>query len=237
MLDVDHGTYPFVTSSNPTAGGACTGSGIPPYAHRSGHRVVKAYTTRVGSGPVPDRAARRRRRVGCGTTGAEFGTTTGRPRRCGWYDAVIARYAARVNGVTDFVLTKLDVLTGLRAGPGVRRLPRRRHGPRRDADDADRVPPRGAGLRGAAGLGRGHLRRPRRWTTCRRTPARTSRRSRTCPARPSRPSASARVVTSRSPCARWCESRPHPRRCGSRPHPRWGGSRPHSRWGGSRPHR
>ena len=111
LLDVDHGTYPFVTSSNPTAGGACTGSGIPPTRIDRVIAVVKAYTTRVGSGPFPtellDDAGEKLR-----TDGAEFGTTTGRPRRCGWYDAVIARYAARVNGVTDFVLTKLDVLTG-----------------------------------------------------------------------------------------------------------------------------
>ncbi|MBA2769900.1 MAG: adenylosuccinate synthase [Sporichthyaceae bacterium] len=111
LLDVDHGTYPFVTSSNPTAGGACTGSGIPPTRIDRVIAVVKAYTTRVGSGPFPtelrDADGERLR-----TEGAEFGTTTGRPRRCGWYDSVVARYAARINGVTDFVLTKLDVLTG-----------------------------------------------------------------------------------------------------------------------------
>jgi adenylosuccinate synthase len=111
LLDVDHGTYPFVTSSNPTSGGACTGSGIPPTRIDRVIAVVKAYTTRVGSGPFPtellDAVGEKLR-----TDGAEFGTTTGRPRRCGWYDAVVARFAARVNGVTDFVLTKLDVLTG-----------------------------------------------------------------------------------------------------------------------------
>ena len=111
LLDVDHGTYPFVTSSSATSGGACTGSGIPPNRVDKVLAVVKAYTTRVGEGPFPtellgDDGERLR------TSGAEYGTTTGRPRRCGWYDAVIARYAARVNGVTDFVLTKLDVLTG-----------------------------------------------------------------------------------------------------------------------------
>jgi adenylosuccinate synthase len=110
LLDVDHGTYPFVTSSNATAGGACTGSGIGPTRIDRVIAVVKAYTTRVGSGPFPtellDADGEKLRAVG-----AEFGTTTGRPRRCGWYDAVIARYAARVNGVTDFVLTKLDVLS------------------------------------------------------------------------------------------------------------------------------
>jgi adenylosuccinate synthase len=110
LLDVDHGTYPFVTSSNATAGGACTGAGIGPTRIDRVIAVVKAYTTRVGSGPFPtellDADGEKLRAVG-----AEFGTTTGRPRRCGWYDAVIARYAARVNGVTDFVLTKLDILS------------------------------------------------------------------------------------------------------------------------------
>ena len=112
LLDVDHGTYPFVTSSSATAGGACTGSGIPPTRLDRVIGIVKAYTTRVGEGPFPtelnDDAGEHLRKIG-----AEYGTTTGRPRRCGWYDTVIARYAARVNGVTDFVLTKLDVLTGL----------------------------------------------------------------------------------------------------------------------------
>jgi adenylosuccinate synthase len=116
LLDVDHGTYPFVTSSSATAGGACTGSGIPPTRIDQVIAIVKAYTTRVGEGPFPtelhDESGDFLR-----NTGAEFGTTTGRPRRCGWYDAVIARYAARVNGVTDFVLTKLDVLTGLEQIP------------------------------------------------------------------------------------------------------------------------
>jgi adenylosuccinate synthase len=112
MLDVDHGTYPFVTSSNATAGGASTGSGIGPNRVNRVIAVVKAYTTRVGSGPFPtelfDESGDFLRK-----TGFEFGTTTGRPRRCGWYDAPIARYTSRINGVTDFVLTKLDVLTGL----------------------------------------------------------------------------------------------------------------------------
>ena len=112
MLDVDHGTYPFVTSSNSTAGGASTGSGIGPAAFKTVIGIVKAYTTRVGSGPFPtelfDESGEFLR-----ATGFEFGTTTGRPRRCGWYDAPIARYSARINGVTDFVLTKLDVLTGI----------------------------------------------------------------------------------------------------------------------------
>ena len=112
MLDVDHGTYPFVTSSNATSGGAATGSGVAPNRFDRVIGIVKAYTTRVGSGPFPtelfDEWGEFLR-----ANGFEFGTTTGRPRRCGWYDAPIARYSARVNGITDFVLTKLDVLTGL----------------------------------------------------------------------------------------------------------------------------
>ncbi|MHA6761138.1 adenylosuccinate synthase [Streptacidiphilus sp. PAMC 29251] len=111
LLDVDHGTYPFVTSSNPTAGGACTGSGIGPTKIDRVIGILKAYTTRVGSGPFPtellDEDGEALRRIG-----AERGVTTGRDRRCGWFDAPIARYATRVNGLTDFFLTKLDVLTG-----------------------------------------------------------------------------------------------------------------------------
>ena len=116
MLDVDHGTYPFVTSSNATSGGAATGSGIAPWRLSRVIGIIKAYTTRVGSGPFPteleDESGEWLRQ-----RGSEFGTTTGRPRRTGWYDAPIARYSARINGVTDFVLTKLDVLTGLEKIP------------------------------------------------------------------------------------------------------------------------
>ncbi|WAL39861.1 adenylosuccinate synthase [Brevibacterium sp. BRM-1] len=116
MLDVDHGTYPFVTSSNPSAGGACIGAGIGPTRINRVVGIVKAYTTRVGAGPFPtelfDEMGERLQK-----TGGEFGVNTGRPRRCGWYDAVVARYAARVNGFTDYVLTKLDVLTGIESIP------------------------------------------------------------------------------------------------------------------------
>ena len=116
LLDVDHGTYPFVTSSNPTAGGACTGSGIGPTRVTRVIGILKAYTTRVGSGPFPtellDEGGERLRSVG-----GEVGVTTGRPRRCGWFDAPIARYATRVNGLTDIFLTKLDVLTGIERIP------------------------------------------------------------------------------------------------------------------------
>ncbi len=113
MLDVDHGTYPFVTSSNPVSGGACIGSGVGPTKVDQVLGVTKAYVTRVGEGPFPteltgdiDKLLRER--------GGEFGTTTGRPRRCGWLDLVALRYAIRVNGLTSICLTKLDVLDGLK---------------------------------------------------------------------------------------------------------------------------
>jgi adenylosuccinate synthase len=112
MLDVDHGNYPYVTSSSATAGGACTGSGIPPSRIDRVVAIVKAYATRVGEGPFPT-VLLHEKGDELRTAGAEFGTTTGRPRRTGWFDAPVARYAARINGVTDFVLTKLDVLTGM----------------------------------------------------------------------------------------------------------------------------
>jgi len=109
LLDVDHGTYPFVTSSSTTAGGAATGAGIGPTAIDGVLGVVKAYTTRVGNGPLPTEAAAAAgealRRLG-----GEFGATTGRPRRCGWFDALVVRYAVRVNGLTGLAVTKLDVL-------------------------------------------------------------------------------------------------------------------------------
>jgi adenylosuccinate synthase len=109
LLDVDHGTYPFVTSSNPTSGGACTGLGIPPTSVSEVIGVAKAYCTRVGEGPFPtelDDATGERLR----TVGHEFGATTGRPRRCGWYDAVAMQYSSHVNGIQKLVITKLDVL-------------------------------------------------------------------------------------------------------------------------------
>lgn len=116
MLDVDHGTYPFVTSSNATSGGAATGSGVAPNRFDRVIGVVKAYTTRVGAGPFPTELFDEWGEF-LTEKGAEFGTTTGRVRRCGWYDAPMARYASRINGVTDFVLTKLDVLTGIETIP------------------------------------------------------------------------------------------------------------------------
>lgn len=109
LLDIDHGTYPYVTSSNATSGGACTGLGIPPTSIEKIIGVVKAYTTRVGNGPFPtelnDEIGERLR-----ASGAEFGATTGRPRRCGWLDMVALKYSVMVNGISDIALTKLDVL-------------------------------------------------------------------------------------------------------------------------------
>ncbi|MFI6921476.1 adenylosuccinate synthase [Nonomuraea spiralis] len=116
LLDIDHGTYPFVTSSSPTSGGACAGAGIPPNRLTKIIGILKAYTTRVGSGPFPteltDETGEWLRR-----TGGEYGVTTGRDRRCGWFDAMIARYATRINGITDYFLTKLDILSGLESIP------------------------------------------------------------------------------------------------------------------------
>jgi adenylosuccinate synthase len=116
LLDVDHGTYPFVTSSSPTAGGAATGSGIGPTRITTVVGILKAYSTRVGSGPFPtelhDEWGEYLRK-----TGHEVGVTTGRARRCGWFDAVVARYATRVNGITDLFITKLDVLSSLEQVP------------------------------------------------------------------------------------------------------------------------
>jgi adenylosuccinate synthase len=112
LLDVDHGTYPFVTSSSTTSGGAAIGVGLAPTAIDAVLGVVKAYTTRVGSGPLPtemDETMSERVR----SLGNEFGATTGRPRRCGWFDAIVVRYAARINGLTDVAVTKLDVLDTL----------------------------------------------------------------------------------------------------------------------------
>jgi adenylosuccinate synthase len=116
QLDVDHGTYPFVTSSSPTSGGACAGSGVGPTRITKVIGIVKAYTTRVGAGPFPTELTDARGEW-LRKQGGEYGVTTGRPRRTGWFDAVIARYATRVNGITDYFLTKLDVLSGLEQVP------------------------------------------------------------------------------------------------------------------------
>ena len=160
LLDVDHGTYPYVTSSNPTAGGACTGSGIGPTRIDRVLGILKAYTTRVGEGPFPtellDDDGERLR-----TIGGEVGVTTGRDRRCGWFDAPIARYATRVNGMTDYFLTKLDVLSSFEDIPVCVAYDI-------DGQRVDEVPPTQTDfhhatpdLRGAPRLGDRHLRRAR----------------------------------------------------------------------------
>jgi adenylosuccinate synthase len=127
LLDVDHGTYPYVTSSNTTSGGAATGAGISPRSIDRCLGVVKAYTTRVGHGPLPTEL-QEPLQSHVRELGNEFGATTGRPRRCGWFDSVVVRYAVRVNGLTDLAVTKLDVLdtldklsvcTGYRVGTDV----------------------------------------------------------------------------------------------------------------------
>lgn len=113
LLDIDMGTYPYVTSSNPTAGGACTGLGIGPrhIDHVTG--IMKAYTTRVGEGPFPTELTAAEESLKLRERGEEYGATTGRPRRCGWFDGVVARFSARVNSVDSWAITKLDVLTGI----------------------------------------------------------------------------------------------------------------------------
>jgi len=113
MLDIDYGTYPFVTSSNATAAGACTGTGIPPHRIDKVLGVVKAYTTRVGEGPFPTELTDADGKM-MAEVGNEFGATTGRPRRCGWFDAVVARYSVMINGINSWAITKLDVLDGFK---------------------------------------------------------------------------------------------------------------------------
>jgi adenylosuccinate synthase len=116
LLDVDHGTYPFVTSSSPTSGGACAGAGIGPTRITKVIGILKAYTTRVGAGPFPTELLTEQGEW-LRKAGGEYGVTTGRPRRTGWVDTVIARYSTRVNGITDYFITKLDVLSGLEKVP------------------------------------------------------------------------------------------------------------------------
>ena len=167
FLDLDHGTYPYVTSSNPTAGGACAGTGLGP---RDIDRVVgitKAYTTRVGAGPFPTELT-----DADGDTlvdvGREFGTVTGRRRRAGWLDCVMLRHAVRLNSLTELALTKLDVLDGFADDQGLHRLPRRRphaHGVPRPLRGARR---RRARVHDAARLGHRRSARSASRATCRR---------------------------------------------------------------------
>ncbi len=120
FLDIDHGTYPYVTSSNTTAGGACTGSGVPPHRMDRVLGVMKAYTTRVGEGPFPTENAELSDMLH--GMGREFGATTGRARRCGWFDAVATRYAGMVNGIDDLAVTNLDGLDTPRNDPDLHPL-------------------------------------------------------------------------------------------------------------------
>ena len=151
LLDVDHGTYPFVTSSNTTAGGAAVGAGIGPTLIHGVLGVVKAYTTRVGNGPLPTEApsphGERLRELG-----GEFGAVTGRPRRCGWFDATVVRYAARVNGLTGLAVTKLDVLDGFEEIPVCTAYRLDGEACERDAGRGRGARPGGAEVRGAPGL-------------------------------------------------------------------------------------
>ncbi len=157
LLDIDFGTYPFVTSSNPIAGGACTGAGVGPTRIDHVVGVAKAYTTRVGEGPFPTELFDDVGAAMC-EVGHEFGTTTGRKRRCGWLDLVALRYAVRTSGITHLAITKLDVLSGLPALKVCTRYQAGRSHARGVPAAADGLPPREAALRGAARLGRGHPR-------------------------------------------------------------------------------
>ena len=173
LLDIDFGTYPFVTSSNPIAGGACAGTGVGPTRIDDVIGVAKAYTTRVGEGPFPteldDEVGAAMREVG-----HEYGTTTGRPRRCGWLDLLALKFACRVNGITHLAITKLDVLTGLPTLKVCTRYKVGEQGLRRVPLAPDRVPPRRAGLRGTAGLAGRHHQSRCSGATCRRRRATTS---------------------------------------------------------------
>ena len=174
LLDIDHGTYPFVTSSSTVAGGACTGIGIGPTRIDAVTGIAKAYVTRVGEGPFPteiEGADQARVRE----LGAEFGTVTGRERRCGWLDLVALRYAARINGFTSLALTKLDVLSSFSELPVCVRYRLRDGTETADFPVApERLPPRRAGLRGARRLERADRRRGRLRGACPTRPAATS---------------------------------------------------------------
>ena len=177
LLDLDHGTYPFVTSSNPIAGAACVGLGHRADAHRRGRGRGQGVPHARGRGPVPERGGPDASSA-LREAGGEFGTVTGRPRRCGWLDLVGLRYASRVNGFTELVLTKLDVLSARRGDSRVRRLPAaRRLGERALPRAPVRLPPRRAGVGDARGLGRADRRRAARSPTCRRRRSATWRSS------------------------------------------------------------
>ena len=182
LLDVDHGTYPYVTSSNTTAGGAAVGAGIGPTAIHGVLGVVKAYTTRVGNGPLPTEAespfGERLRELG-----GEFGAVTGRPRRCGWFDATVVRYAVRVNGLTGLAVTKLDVLDTFAEIPVVHRVPAGRRACEEMPAEVGRARAGPADLRGAAGLAAADRRRAAAGRPARGARGPTSTGSRRCRAR------------------------------------------------------
>ncbi len=157
LLDIDFGTYPFVTSSNPISGAACTGIGVGPTRIDHVIGVAKAYSTRVGEGPFPTELFDETGIAMC-EVGHEFGTTTGRQRRCGWLDLVALKYAVRLSGITHLAITKLDVLSGMPTRQGLHAVQGRPPRARRVPAAADGLPPRQADLRGAARLDRGHPR-------------------------------------------------------------------------------
>ena len=209
LLDIDHGTYPFVTSSNPVAGSACVGAGVGPRDIDEVWGIAKAYATRVGAGPFPtelDDAVGEEIRQ----RGGEFGTTTGRPRRTGWLDLVALRYAARINGMTALAITKLDVLSGFDEIKVATRYSGRDEAMFEDFPYHQSVLHHVPATTRPSPAGRRTSARPARARTSRRPPATTSTSSASAPACPSRSSASARAATRSSGCAtapRWRLSR------------------------------
>ena len=174
LLDIDHGTYPYVTSSNTVAAQAATGSGPRARRDRLRARHLQGLHHAGRRGPVPDRAARATIGDGIGERGREFGTVTGRPRRCGWFDAVLVRQTVRTSGIDGIALTKLDILDGFDGDQGLRRLSARRPGDRLSAGQRARPGPGRADLRDRRGLAGAHRGRPLLGANCRR------RRSNTC---------------------------------------------------------
>ena len=197
MLDIDHGTYPFVTSSNTVAAQAMIGSGMGNGAVGYVLGIAKAYTTRVGDGPFPTELTDEIGQL-LGTRGNEFGTNTGRPRRCGWFDAVMVRQAVKLNGIDGIALTKLDVLDGLRGDQGLRRLRARRQADRALPLHHGRAGQAQAGVGDLRGLEREHARARAPSPSCRRPASSTSAGSRNWSAARWRCSAPARSARTRS---------------------------------------
>ena len=173
FLDLDHGTYPFVTSSNPVAGGACTGAGIGPRYIDEVIGIAKAYVTRVGAGPFPTELIDE---IGdmLVDRGHEYGTNTGRRRRPGWFDAVMMRQAVRLNSLSEMALTKLDVLDAFETREGVRRLRGRRRAVHATRRTTSRCSTRSRRSTRSSPAGRPTSRRPPSSATCPRPPATTS---------------------------------------------------------------